>query len=345
MTDDSRSTPFHRFHLAIVVTLVAFTGSLGLSVPAVATTDTITWSAGPADESGPDDRISLRHEVDPGSRISDAIHVTNTGTVAATFTIATGDGVVGSDGAFDIDDQSSERAGGWITVDGTDDGELTLGPDESRVLPVVIDVPDDALPGDHPAGIAVGVTQGQDVQVNYRVGVRLHLRVAGEIDAALGVSDVATSYSPSWIPFLPGDLTVDYVVTNEGNVRLGAVTTASAAGPWGVGAVASPPEAVTELLPGQSTARTVTVSAFPLLWLSGELTVTPVSVGEDNLTAPGPVAAGFSQLALGWTTLAVVVVLILGVVGGVLRRRRRRARASSMSGESAAQKPVFAEVR
>ncbi len=55
-----------------------------------------------ASSAGPDGRISLRHTIDPGSGIDDAIAVSNLGTAPATYTVAPGDGILGDSGAFDI---------------------------------------------------------------------------------------------------------------------------------------------------------------------------------------------------------------------------------------------------
>lgn len=138
-----RSATLHSLRASLALAFVVILAGLSSLTPAGA--ETIAWNVAPADESGPDGRVSLRHEVEPGESVHDAIAVTNTGDVAATFTISAGDGVVGADGAFDIDDQSHDGAGGWLTVSGTDDGTLTLEPDQSVVLPVTIDIPETAL--------------------------------------------------------------------------------------------------------------------------------------------------------------------------------------------------------
>lgn len=317
-----RSVTLHSLRASLALAFVVMLAGLGSLTPAGA--ETIAWNVAPADESGPDGRVSLRHEVEPGESVQDAIAVTNTGDVAATFTISAGDGVVGADGAFDIDDQSHDGAGGWLTVSGTNDGTLTLEPDQFVVLPVTIDIPETALPGDHPAGIAVGVTQGADVQVSYRFGVRLHLRVAGEIEPGLRVDEVTTSFSPSWIPFAPGELNVEYRLTNDGNVRLGAAGTASASAPFGLLSTEAEAGDVTELLPGESVARTATISAPSLFWLSGELRVTPLRVGTDALDLPGTQVAEVSQVTVSWTGLALAVVIGAVIAGLIIRRRARR---------------------
>ncbi|WP_157612425.1 hypothetical protein [Ruania albidiflava] len=56
----------------------------------------------PAQDEEAGDRISVRHEIDPGSRVTDAVEVRNFGAEPATFRIYASDGVVGDSGAFDV---------------------------------------------------------------------------------------------------------------------------------------------------------------------------------------------------------------------------------------------------
>ncbi|MBK1785970.1 COG1470 family protein [Prauserella cavernicola] len=325
--------PRGRVLLAFAATAAAALGlTLGPLVPAALAAQ-VEWSVAPANGDGPDGRISLRHVADPGATVGDAIAVTNLGAEPAEFSVASGDGVLGGNGAFDIARGEPTGSGSWIRVGGLDDGGLTLAGGETRVLPVTVTIPDRATPGDHPAGIAVGVSSAQDgVTVQQRIGVRLHLRVAGELEPAVDVRGVETSYTPSWIPFVPGTLRVDYEVANTGNVRLGATTTLDAAGPLGL-ASAEHTGRVDELLPGDDVARSAEVTVFPLFALFGDLTATPLAVGEDQVPLPAAGTHSFTSVAVPWLELAVLVL-----VGLLVRRvvRRRRATASEPEREPVA---------
>lgn len=290
----------------------------------------VEWSVAPADAHGPDEpdgRVSLRSALDPGQTAHDAIAVTNLSTTEHEFTVTAGDGVVGPGGAFDVRSGEPVDSGSWIDVDGVEDGRLTLAGGETRVLPVSVEVPQEATPGDHPAGIVVAVSTAEDgVRVTHRVGVRWHLQVTGELTPALAVQDVRASYTPSWIPFAPGTLHVDYVVMNAGNVRLGANARVDAAGPAELaGAEAS--QDVGELLPGDSASRSVELSAWPLFSLSGDVQVSALSIGDDAVALPASVQAGFGVLAVPWTGL---VALLAVVALAVALRHRRRAAAAAM---------------
>ncbi|WP_449385934.1 hypothetical protein [Cellulomonas soli] len=128
-----------------------------------------TWTIEPADAQGPDGRISLRHTVDPGGSVSDHVSLTNFSTRAATFAVYAGDGVVNGSGDFDIrTDGVAEDGGSWLTLGAVEGsaprpagGLVVEVPAGSSVLvPLTVAVPQDATPGDHPAGVVAELVQG-----------------------------------------------------------------------------------------------------------------------------------------------------------------------------------------
>lgn len=281
------------------------------------------WSVVPADTDGPDGRVSLRHVLDPGDQASDQIAVTNHADSPAEFTVTAGDGIVGANGAFDVSTDDAAGAGTWIDIDGLDDGRLTLDGGQTQVLPVTVTVPSDTTPGDHPAGIVVGMSGTDDgLTITHRIGVRLHLQVSGDLNPTLQIRDVETTFTPSWIPFAPGTLRVDYQVANTGNVRLGAATRVDTAAPFGLLPTRGGDD-IGELLPGETLTRSIETSAWPLLRLSGAATLTPIVVGEDQVALPEATERPFTVTAVPWTGLVLVLV---AVGAGLLLRRRRKAK-------------------
>lgn len=151
-------------------------------------------------------------------------HATAKHFVANEFDISGADGTVSSDGDFDVlpPGEESVDIGTWIEIQPT------------------ITVPADATPGDHPGGIVAGVSRGTGtaegprVGFNTRVGVRIHLRVTGEIEPAVTISALESTYDASWNPFVPGSVHTRYTVTNTGNVRVGSSQQADIAGLFGI---------------------------------------------------------------------------------------------------------------
>jgi hypothetical protein len=298
-----------------------------------------TWSLEPAvTETAPDRRVSFRHAVDPGSEVGDTVTLTNFSDHPATFDVYAGDGVVTADGQFDLPPTGTAPAGAgsWIVLG---DAAGTLGepgavqrvevaPGAEVALPFVVRVPDDATPGDHPAGIvaALATDTAAGVAMDSRVGARLHLRVTGELAPALTVRDVRSTYTPSWNPFAPGILRLDYTVANTGNVRLGATAAASAAGPFGVAGASAAGAGLREVLPGQTAGGRVEVEAWPVVRLAGDVAVTPAVVGEDEVTAALTAAgSGWSAWAVPWVQLGLVLLLVGGVLAVRGLRHRREA--------------------
>ena len=282
--------------------------------------------------------MSLRHVIEGGAAASDLVAVTNYGDRPATFAVYASDGVVTPDGNFDLLPAGEEPVdgGSWITVGpvegaaARDGGGVTLevGAASTVVLPVQIDVPENATPGDHPAGIVAELLPGDGggVQLASRVGVRVHLRVAGDVVAELAPEGVTASYTPSWNPFARGTVTVEVAVANAGNVRVGAQTVASAAGPFGI----APGEARVderEVLPGQAATTTVEIPVVPLFFAWGDVVATPSVVGEDDVAATlSAGTASFTVWTVPWSQLALLALLVGGFFLVRTLRRRNAAR-------------------
>lgn len=292
----------------------------------------VTWSITPANADGPDGRVSARHELDPGATVTDYVTISNLGPEAARFEVYASDGVVSDDGLFDLlpSDATPEDGGSWVTIGsaGAERETVEIGPESSVTIPYEITVPADATPGDHPAGVVAALVADDDsaVAVDTRVGVRLHLRVTGEIAPALEVQDLRVAWEPSWNPFEPGTVRVTYEVANTGNVRLGAQSEATVSGPFGIARTSADGSDRREILPGQSAAGSAEVRAWPLFVLTGEVTVVPGVVGDDQVAAVLDRApASFTVTAVPWWLVGVLAALIvLVLVARACRRRRAR---------------------
>lgn len=319
--------------LAVAAPAVALPAA-ALAVPAAAETtdpDRVTWGVAPADDDAADGRISFRYELDPGDVVEDHLEVTNYSDRAVLFDLVSSDGIIGPDGAFDILPASDEpqETGAWVEIQET----VEIEPLSSAVVPFTLTVPDDALPGDHPGGIAASVNrvgegeEGALVGMDTRVGARIHLRVSGEVVPHIAVTDLSATYKPSWNPFQPGTLHLDYTALNDGNVRLGSTQTLSTAGLFGVSAGV---EALIlaeqrEILPGQGTRVSTEIDGvWPLGRLTSTVSTQQVVVGDDAVDVPltGSQAA-VTVLAIPWPQLALLV-LVGGFIAWRLRLRKKQ---------------------
>lgn len=295
----------------------------------------VTWALRPASSDEPDGRVSLRHTVDPGATVQEQLALTNYSDTAASFAVYAGDGTVSADGSFDLVHADQEPTGGstWVSLtppDGARDRPeggflVDVAAGDVVVIPVQIGVPADASPGDHPAGVVAELVPDAATEVHLasRIGVRLHLRVSGDVVADVRAEGITSSYSPSWNPFVPGTLTVDYSVVNTGNVRMGSSSVVSVAGPFGLLSAQGPAADQREILPGQTMASSVDFEVWPLFLTEGSVSVTPRVVGEDVIEqAPKRSTSSFSEWTIPWAQLGLIVLIVLGVIG--FRRTRAR---------------------
>src|SRR5690606_22665802 len=224
-------------------------------------------------------------------------------------------------------DTASSAVGTWL-VPGV--RSLRLAPGESADVPFTLRVPADATPGDHAGAVLTSRTvtarkAGLDYEA--RSGIRVHVRVAGDLAPRLTVTDARVDYHDTPNPLGLGDATVTYTVRNEGNVRLAARQQVSVSGPFGWFRADGAAADVPELLPGESWPVSVRVDGVvPLVRLGADAVLTGVPPAVDGAT-PGvaPAEAHASGWAVPWALLAAVAMLVLVMV---LLDRRRRSRAA-----------------
>lgn len=295
---------------------------------AAAVDDAVAWTVETADNAHGEDRPHFEFDVDPGEVVEDVFVVLNTGSAPLELAAYAADAFTTTAGILDLRlaDDPVEDSGAWIGLDRT---ALTLQPGERAEIGIRIEVPDDAAPGDHPAGVVTSLrthAAGSSLSVDRRLGIRVHLRVAGDLVPAVEVTDVVTSYAGSWNPFDGGVMTVAYTLRNTGNTRVAAIDTIAASGPFGLAALPASPESVPEVLPGSQVRVERTMPGVAALgWIGGSVVVAPSVVGL-GATALAPTAADISVVAVPWSLLVAIAALVIvgGVIAVVVWARRRR---------------------
>lgn len=286
----------------------------------------VTWSVRPGDAAGPDGRSWIEWEADPGATRTERLVVSNFGDREVTFRLAAADGYFTDTGRFSMlpSDRSSTEAGTWITLPGS----VTVAAGGSEVVPFTIVVPDDASPGDHPAGVAASILSvgSGAVGVESRIGFRVMTRVTGDLRAEIATG-ISGGFTGSVNPFEPGRLEVAYEVSNTGNTRLRAQPVVTVAGPFGVAASEHLGDEILDIAPGETRTGSVPLTrAWPLFWYDARVTVTPVAVSDElrveetraSSASTAVAAVPFAQLV----TLALAVGLL---VAWLWQRRRNRA--------------------
>ncbi|WP_277212156.1 WxL protein peptidoglycan domain-containing protein [Isoptericola croceus] len=296
--------------------------------------DQISWSVVPADDEGPDGRRVVDVELGPGKGEVEHVAVANHGDEPVTFALRANDGYLTANGSFDMlpSDTEPTDGGSWISVP----AEVTVPGGEAVVVPVEIAVPEHATPGDHPAGVAASIVSSDDqVLVEHRVGVRVNLRVPGDVVAALDVPQVTTSFEPSWNPFAPGTLDVTVDVANAGNVRLDAVAEVSAEA---LAVDARGAETVGEMLGGGGRQVSVSVGqVWPVGPVTTTVTVVPEPIGDAAPADLSPVSTTVTAWAVPVPQLLLAALLALVLLAERDRRRRARARLEAQLARARAQ--------
>lgn len=320
----SSSLPVYRTVLTLLVLLLSTVFPASVATADTQDAPTTIWSLSPAATDEQDKRVSFRFTVAPGDSVEDAVELTNFSDQEVTFQLQAADGIVSESGAFDIlrPDMENEAAGNWIELD---QEQVTVPADDSVTIPFTLTVPENATPGDQPAGIAAAVSTSDDddVAMVHRVGTRIHLRVDGDIMPVLNVENLEVDYQQNWNPFAPGTATATWTVRNDGNVRLGAEQLLRSSGAFGIATAEEPGQPIYEVLPGGQTTVRVEQRVLPLFALWSTVELAPQIVGDDEVDAALSNATGQVVTPAIPIPQLLIVAIIAGAIWYVVTRKKR----------------------
>ncbi|MEU4688314.1 DUF916 domain-containing protein [Actinoplanes sp. NPDC023714] len=314
--------------MRIALALTAVLAALVPGTPALAAGGDVSWTVRTASNSYGADRPSYTYAVNPGTSAQDALVVANHGTAPLTLKVYAADGYTTGEGRLDLltGDKKSVAIGAWVRAGSP---EVTIPAGREAQVPFAVEVPANATPGDYVGGIVTsltGTSAQESVNVERRLGVKIKLRVGGDLVPALAIEDLDVSYRGS---LATGDATVTYTIRNTGNAVESARQEVSIAGPFGrlrtdAGTVDSPPE----LLPGESWAVTVPIrNVPPAVLLAATATLTPLLTdASGSTTSLDPVTATARVWALPWPLTLLALVLIGLLISIVVVSRKRRAK-------------------
>jgi hypothetical protein len=316
---------------------------LGLScwVGAVAWAEEPADDAAPADGSGPvawqafpggsyEGEPYFTPTLEPGESFESVVVLKNLSSAEISLTLYASDASTSGDGQFMLrQTDTGERSllGSWFT---SARSVLRLPANSEARVPFTIAVPADAPPGDYGGAVlsSLDSTSDEGQRVIARVGVRVYLRVAGDLAPGVVLSDLEVDRRASWWNQFTGEVQIATTVENTGNTRLQIGGTASAGSAFGRTEAALVPSQL-ELWPGDKVELSGIVSKAKSLWnLDTEATVRPSLVDGQTQTALDPVTASHRVTVLPWTP-AVLLLLLGGGVTAAIRRRRRKGRAKA----------------
>jgi hypothetical protein len=295
-----------------------------------------------ATATGGDDRGVFDFEVLPRGVVRDWVAISNFRYEPITVRLLAKDATTSPDSAFDV--QASADApkdlGGWLTLK---KNRLTIPPRTEIVVPFQLGVPHDAEPGDHTGAIVVSLLAkepkpaGGTIVVDHRVGMRVHLRVPGDLEPALEVEKLKVSWDGAGASFGRGDATITYLVRNTGNLRQNVTGDLSLTRALGLPSVTVTVPPVEDLLPGGTTRITrVVKDVFGTGPMKAEITLRGVPVDSELEAKVVDVTETKAFTALPWLLIATAVGLLLLIgSGGWFERRRRQRRRTRLEAQRA----------
>lgn len=322
--------------LFFILSILMF-GSIALPATAqhegepAAEDSTLTWSVRPTPSETEPERPNFSYDLEPGVTIRDSIRVRNFGQDPLPLVIYASDALTTLTGALDLlpAGQPSVDVGTWITLESAN----IVVPGQGFVdVPFEMVVPANAESGDHTGGIVTSFVSpspdGQPVIVDRRLGSRVQIRVAGDLEPSLEVTGLVVDYHGTPNPFSGGTLAVGYTVTNTGNVRLGADQMVDIAGLLRFGSRQAILTPMPELLPGNSLQFEVELDGvWPTFRTEVTIQLAPVATRDgDDVGTGAPATATTSIWTIPWPQLALLLLVAVIPLWVVWSRKRRRER-------------------
>jgi hypothetical protein len=283
------------------------------------------WSVRPVTVEGsnvPRDFIFL--EILPGQAVEEAVVIENETNATKIFDLYAADAFnTPSGGSFALTNPEQEVSdvGTWVTFEDSQKVEVAGG--ESVTVPVTIQAPKNATPGDHVGGIVAVDTEftpappGQTVAVETKqtVGVRVYARVTGPLTPSLAIENYTVTTDGKPIPFFgSGSTNVSFTVRNTGNVRITATGRVVLTTFFGREIASVPPTELPEILPGQVVALQTTID--------DSVFIGPVQARLELTSPETNIAADGTAWVIPWVAL-IVLAVVLGVLYALRRRTRK----------------------
>jgi len=305
-----------------------------------------------ANAHGGDDRGVYDYEILPRGVVQDWVAVSNFRYQPITVRLFGKDATSNSDSSFQIQASAAKPTdiGAWIALK---KNKVTIPPRTEIVVPFQLGVPHDATPGDHSGAIVVSLLakepnpKGGSIIVDHRVGMRIHLRVPGDLKPALAIENLKVSWDGAAKVTGRGDAVVTYRVRNTGNVRVDATGGLELTRVLGLPSVAADAAPVKDLLPGGfANYRTVVKDVFGTGPMKAKVSLRAVPVDEALKAQAFSVTETKGFGAWPWLLILVVaVVLVLLGAGGRFEYRRRKARAVQRAEQAAADAAAAAKAK
>lgn len=163
-----------------------------------------------SDPNDPETRAFFKHQLSPGQSFSDSVTVTNASDAPLTVVVSSVDGLTAqtSGAVYANRTDPVTKTGGWVHA-GT--STLTVAPHSDSEVPFTVDVPADAVAGDHLAGLAFEDASPSTSGGTFSVTQIVRAVVGVEISVGSGTAFAVSPGTPRLVE-MPGTKTASIVV-------------------------------------------------------------------------------------------------------------------------------------
>lgn len=303
--------------ITVVAGAVTFVSKISAQSQSISANDQIALTAIPP-RMGEDNTLLLK----PGEKKQVSLRVINSSNETISIQTTAQDFIVEEDGStpvpIDVEDADNRWSlASWLTVT---PGGQTIAPQQTKGINVLIEVPEDALPGGHYAMIthqptnapidSEGVVNDQTAGVNQRVGTLVYVVVDGPINEQAFIRDFKV---PQFMEF--GPVPFSYVVENQSDVHIHPQMGVEIRNMFG--------QKVADIQPESKNIFPFTSRSFEGQWdriwgLGRYKAEVVMTYGTTNQLV---VASTFFWLLPIKLIIAIVVILLLLILGGMSIRR------------------------
>lgn len=157
------------------------------------------------------------YKQDPGTSLNDEVLIVNNSSVKKVIRLYPADSVSASGGGFALkqEGEKMQDIGSWTSLS---QGEVTLDPNESKLVPFLIKVPTSTTPGEYTGAIIVqektAPIKTQDgMTLALRMGVRIYLTVSGDIKKSINLGSLEAKVDQNAVH-------ITLPITNTGNASV-----------------------------------------------------------------------------------------------------------------------------
>lgn len=157
------------------------------------------------------------YKQDPGTSLNDEVLIVNNSSVKKVINLYPADSVSASGGGFALkqEGEKMQDIGSWTSLS---QGEVTLGPNESKLVPFLIQIPTSTTPGEYTGAIIVqektAPIKTQDgMTLALRMGVRIYLTVSGDIKKSINLGSLEAKMDQNTVH-------ITLPITNTGNASV-----------------------------------------------------------------------------------------------------------------------------